>query len=83
MKNNSDPIFERYENFDFTDAKPVKEIPALSELQIERGGDTRITIQVDTNTLAIFKAWAEMTGSNYQALMNDALRQYAQGVRSR
>jgi cobalamin-dependent methionine synthase I len=34
---------------------------------------------VDNATLAVFKARAEMLGGNYQTLINDALRQVAQG----
>jgi hypothetical protein len=30
MKNNSDPMFARYADMNFTDAKPVAEIPALA-----------------------------------------------------
>jgi len=28
MSNNSDPLFDRYAEMDFSDAKPVAEIPA-------------------------------------------------------
>ena len=35
---------------------------------------------MDNDTLAIFKARAEMSGGNYQTLMNEALRQFAQGL---
>ncbi|MBL8445656.1 MAG: BrnA antitoxin family protein [Zoogloeaceae bacterium] len=80
MSNNSDPIFEQYADMDFTEAKPVAEVPALARLQAERGGKSRITIRVDNATLAVFKARAEMTGGNYQTLMNEALAQAAQGV---
>jgi uncharacterized protein (DUF4415 family) len=79
MNNNSDPIFEQYANMDFTDAKPVASVPALARLQAAQGGKTRITMRVDTATLAVFKARAEMTGGNYQTLVNEALRQFAQG----
>ncbi|MDS4022332.1 MAG: BrnA antitoxin family protein [Candidatus Competibacter sp.] len=79
MSNNSDPLFERYANLDFSNAKPVSAVPALVKLQVEHGGKSRITIRVDNATLAIFKARAEMTGSNYQTLINEALRQAAQG----
>ena len=79
MNNNSDPIFDRYANLDFSEAKPVAEIPALVKLQAEHGGKSRITMRVDNDTLAIFKARAEMIGGNYQTLMNEALRQFAQG----
>ncbi len=79
MSNNSDPMFKQYANMDFTDAKPVADVPALVRLQATHGGKSRITMRVDTATLAIFKARAEMTGGNYQTLINDALRQFAQG----
>lgn len=80
MSNNSDPLFDRYAELDFSDAKPVSEIPALLKLQAEHGGKSRITIRVDNDTLAIFKARAEMSGDNHQTLMNEALRQVAQGL---
>ena len=79
MSNNSDPMFDRYADMDFTDAKPVTEVPALAKLQAEHGGKSRITMRVDNATLAVFKARAEMTGGNYQTLMNEALSQFAQG----
>jgi predicted DNA binding CopG/RHH family protein len=79
MSNNSDPMFDRYADMDFTDAKPVNQMPALVKLQAEHGGKSRITMRVDNATLAVFKARAEMTGGNYQTLMNEALGQVAQG----
>jgi uncharacterized protein (DUF4415 family) len=65
---------------DFSDAKSVSEISVFKQLQAEHGGKSRITMRVDNDTLAIFKARAEMSGGNYQTLMNDALRQFAQGI---
>jgi uncharacterized protein (DUF4415 family) len=79
MDNNSDPQFKQYANIDFTDAKPVSGVPALARLQTLHGGKSRITMRVDTATLAVFKARAEMTGGNYQTLINEALREFAQG----
>lgn len=79
MNNSSDPMFDRYAEMDFSDAKPVAKVPVLARLQAEHGGKSRITIRVDNATLAVFKARAEMTGGNYQTLMNEALAQYAQG----
>ncbi|MFA6061931.1 MAG: BrnA antitoxin family protein [Gallionella sp.] len=79
MNNNSDPIYNQYADMDFADAKPVAAVPALAALQTARGGKSRITMRVDNATLAIFKARAEMTGGNYQTLMNEALQQFAQG----
>ncbi|MDP2431252.1 MAG: BrnA antitoxin family protein [Pseudomonadota bacterium] len=79
MSNNSDPMFDRYADMDFTDAKPVTQVPVLAKLQAEHGGKSRITMRVDNATLAVFKARAEMTGGNYQTLMNEALSQFIQG----
>lgn len=79
MSNNSDSMFDRYADMDFANAKPVTQVPALAKLQAEHGGKSRITMRVDNATLAVFKARAEMTGGNYQTLMNEALSQVAQG----
>ncbi len=79
MNNNSDSVFNQYADMDFADAKPVAAVPALAALQMAQGGKSRITMRVDNATLAIFKARAEMTGGNYQTLMNEALQQFAQG----
>lgn len=80
MNNSSDPMFDRYADMDFTDAKPVSEVPALVKLQAAHGSKSRITMRVDNTTLAVFKARAEMSGGNYQTMMNDALRQVAEGL---
>ena len=67
--------------YDFTNAKRAHEVPHLANLQAEQGGGkARITMRVDNDTLAIFKARAAMSGGNYQTLMNEALRQFAQGL---
>jgi uncharacterized protein (DUF4415 family) len=79
MNANSDPDYARYADLDFEEAKPASDIPALAQLQAEQGGKSRITIRVDNATLSVFKARAEMTGGNYQTLMNEALRQVALG----
>jgi uncharacterized protein (DUF4415 family) len=80
MSNNSDPLFDRYANMDFSDAKPVADVPALARLQAEHGGKSRVTMRLDNDVLAIFKARAEMSGGNYQTLINQALRDSAQGM---
>jgi uncharacterized protein (DUF4415 family) len=79
MSNSSDPMFDRYADMDFTDAKPVAEVPALAKLQAAHGGKSRITMRVDNTTLAVFKARAEMSGGSYQTMMNEALRQFVEG----
>ena len=72
-------MFDKYGNTDFTDAKPVSAIPALAKLQAATGGKTRITMRVDNEVLAVFKARAEIGGGNYQTLLNEALKQVATG----
>lgn len=79
MKSSSDPVFDEFADMDFSDALPVRKVPALAALQERQGKKSRITIRVDNTTLAIFKAQAEMTGGSYQTLMNEALAQFAQG----
>lgn len=37
-------------------------------------------MRIDNDVLATFKARAEMIGGNYQTLMNDALKQFAEVV---
>ncbi len=61
------------------------ELSAAEFSQLKRVGrpvaevtKARITIRVDKETLNVFKARAETTGGNYQTLMNEALRNYAQ-----
>ncbi|MEQ1590769.1 MAG: BrnA antitoxin family protein [Thiobacillaceae bacterium] len=79
MRNSADPIFDRYAGMGFTETRPVTQVPALAALQAARGSKSRITMRVDNATLAVFKAYAEMSGGNDQTLMNEALSQFAQG----
>jgi uncharacterized protein (DUF4415 family) len=81
MKNNSEKTYHKYKDYDFSDAKPVAATPHLARLQAEAGGKSRITMRVDNDVLAAFKARAEMVGGNYQTLMNDALKQFSQGLK--
>ena len=41
MNSSSDNMFAKYQNMDFADAKPVKDVPALARLQAERGRGQR------------------------------------------
>ena len=66
--------------YDFTRAKRAKDVPHLAKLQAEMAGKTRITMRVDNAVLNAFKVRAEASGGSYQTMMNDALRQYAQGL---
>ena len=81
MTASSDKMFDKYKDYDFSDAKTVAETPHLAKLQEETGGKSRITMRVDNDVLAIFKARAEMVGGNYQTMMNEALKQFAQGLK--
>ena len=81
MKANTDKMYDTYKDYDFTEAKPVSETPHLAKLQTEAGGKSRITMRVDNEVLATFKARAEMIGCNYQTMMNDALKQFALGLK--
>lgn len=39
-------------------------------------GKTRLTIMLDNDVIAAFRAHAELTGKGYQTLINDALRRF-------
>lgn len=80
MKASSDPEFTRYKNLDFAQARPVAKTAHLKRLQAAAGAKSRITIRVDSDVVAIFRARAELSGGNYQTMMNDALKQFAQGI---
>ena len=81
MKASSDPMHAKFKDADFSDAKPVAETPPLARLQAAAGGKTRITMRVDNEVLALFKAQAERSGGNYQTLMNEALKEFAHGLK--
>ena len=80
MKSSSDNMYDKFKDYDFSDAKPVAQTPHLAMLQAHAGGKSRITMRVDSDVLAIFKARAEVNGWCYQTMMNDALRQAVQGI---
>jgi len=62
---------------DFSKAKRAKDVPHLARLQTQAGGKTRITIMLDNDLLATFRARAEAEGIGYQTLINRTLRQAA------
>jgi len=80
MKNNSDKAYTKFKDYDFADAKPVAKTPHLAKLQASVGKKARITMRVDSNVLAVFKARAEIAGGSHQTLMNEALKQFAHGL---
>lgn len=59
--------------YDFSNAKRAKDVPALARLQAETLGKERITIRLDADVLAWFRARVA-GGGNYQTLINEALR---------
>lgn len=61
------------DEYDFSNAQRAYEVPHLAKLQAE-SGKTRITIFLDTDILAEFRARATQTGKGYQTLINEALR---------
>lgn len=66
--------------YDFSNAQRVKDVPHLTKLQVEAVGKTRITMRVDNAVLDAFRMRAEQEGGGYQTMMNEALKQYAQGL---
>ena len=60
------------EEYDFTDAARG---PPLKQ-----SGKTRITILLDRDVVAAFRARAEGTGRGYQTAINQALRDYLAGA---
>ena len=61
--------------YDFSQAKPVSEVPHLVKLQAQ-GGKTRITMYIDDDVLAAFRVQAEQRGIGYQTAINQVLRDY-------
>lgn len=59
--------------YDFTNAKRAKDVPALARIQNETAGKERITIRIDADVLAWFRAQVKGGGS-YQTLINETLR---------
>jgi uncharacterized protein (DUF4415 family) len=63
------------EDHDFSKAKRAQDVPHLARLQTQARGKTRITIMLDNDLLATFRARAEAEGIGYQTLINRTLRQ--------
>ncbi len=62
-------------NYDLSHAKRAKDVPQLAKLQAENAGKERITIRLDAEVLAWFRAHVK-GGGNYQTLINEALRDH-------
>lgn len=65
--------------YDFSRARRARDIPHLASLQAEAKGKTRITIMLDNDLLARFRAQAEEEGLGYQTLINRTLREAVSG----
>lgn len=63
--------------YDFSKAKPARKVPALAKAQAQQASKERITIRLDAEVLAYFRAQVE-GGGNYQTLINEALRLHIQ-----
>ena len=61
------------DDYDFSHAKPAKDVPAMAGIQQENQGKERITIRIDADVLAWFRAQVK-AGGNYQTLINETLR---------
>lgn len=64
------------EEYDFSNAKRVRDIPHLAKLQSEEKGKTRITIMLDNDILSNFRSRAKNEGLGYQTLINQVLKNY-------
>ena len=59
------------DEYDFSNAKPAKEVAHLNKL---RTGKTKVTIMLDNDIIQHFRQLAEKNGRGYQTLINEALR---------
>ena len=62
--------------YDFSNAKRVEEVPALTRHQARNRSKTRITIMLDDEVLDAFRRLAAERGTGYQTLINQALREH-------
>jgi len=60
---------------DFSHAKRAAQVPPLAHIQSENAHKERITIRLDADILAWFRAQVS-GGGNYQTLINNALRSH-------
>ena len=67
--------------YDFCSAKHAKDVAHLAKLQAKaQPGKTRVTMWIDEDVIATFRARSEASGTGYQTEMNRALRQHAEGT---
>lgn len=66
--------------YDFSKAKRAKDVPHLAKLQAtESKGKTRISIMLDDDIIAAFRAKAADDNTGYQTEINRALRATLRG----
>lgn len=53
MNSNSDPLFNQYADMDFTDAKRLSEIPALTQLQADIYAESVLTEAATTEDFSV------------------------------
>lgn len=75
MKTVSDKTFYTGKHSSQRPANPDKYL-----IEGESVGKSRITMRIDNDVLAVFKAKADKTGGSYQTMMNSALKQFAEGM---
>ena len=67
------------DEYDFSNAKRVQDVPHLAKLQQSMRGKTRITIMLDDEIIDAFRQRAEAAGGGYQTEINRVLREYLAG----
>lgn len=75
MGNSSDPEFDQFKNHDFSDARPVPEVPALAALQAEAAkGRAPVALYLDEDIIGTLRHQAAAEGKSWQTLVNETLR---------
>ena len=80
MSNNSDPLFDRYAVMDFSDAKPVSEIPALSQLQAEQERNIKSIIWKLRKAVTDSQLHMDMTSITAHVLVTAQKLTYKYGI---
>ena len=60
------------DDYDFSHAKPAKDVPALARIQQENQGKERITIRLSHDVVEQFRA----TGDGWQTRIDTALQEW-------
>jgi len=65
----------------FSQAKPISQVPALARIHKENTNKERITIRLDADVVEWFRKQVD-GGGNYQSLINAALRGHMEDTQS-